>query len=167
MGWAFYEVSGGTDFTPRMASAITIDEIELVDPSPQVVPTQVVANEVAAAEDRQPDGLIFTRRIISNGTISETSDAVIAIRADEQRARNRLVFSLANTDPSDEIRRVRGEDINMRTGPGTQFVVVDILPYNTRVKLLDDSINGWVKLRSLDSGRVGWMHRRFLARPNS
>lgn len=56
-----------------------------------------------------------------------------------------------------DIRTVKGTLVNMRSGPGTDYDVVDQLSQSTRVEILTDSGNGWVELRPLDGGATGWI----------
>ncbi|MEM9578191.1 MAG: SH3 domain-containing protein [Pseudomonadota bacterium] len=56
-----------------------------------------------------------------------------------------------------DIRVVKGSLVNMRSGPGTEYDVVDQLSQSTRVEVLTDTGNGWVELRPLDGGPAGWM----------
>lgn len=63
--------------------------------------------------------------------------------------------SIANT-PND-IRSVTGSLVNMRSGPGTDYDVVDQLTQSTRVEVLSNSGTGWVELRPVDGGTTGWI----------
>ena len=105
----------------------------------------------------------MTRMVIADETVPGRGITNYTMSATDVPNDRKLVFSLSTAEPSPEIRRIRADNVNMRTGPGTEFVVVDNLAVDTRVKLLDGSVRGWVKLRSLDSGRVGWVKRRFLS----
>ena len=60
-------------------------------------------------------------------------------------------------EPQLDIRTVSGSLVNMRSGPGTEYDVVDQLPRNTRVEIISDAGNGWVELRPIDGGASGWM----------
>ena len=64
-------------------------------------------------------------------------------------------------DPSD-LRQVRGTRANMRGGPGTSYAVLSTLNRGDEVEVLKQSENGWVKLKVLDTGRIGWMSAKLL-----
>ncbi|MDX1786182.1 MAG: SH3 domain-containing protein [Roseovarius sp.] len=67
---------------------------------------------------------------------------------------------LAGTDDTSEpadIRSVTGTLVNMRDGPGTDYLQVDQLSQGTQVEVLETAANGWVHLRALDTGQSGWM----------
>ncbi|MGY9049063.1 hypothetical protein P775_05265 [Puniceibacterium antarcticum] len=56
-----------------------------------------------------------------------------------------------------DMRKVDGDRVNLRAGPGTGHAVLGSLVRGAPVEVLQDGGNGWVKLRAVDSGRVGWM----------
>ncbi|MDQ2091209.1 SH3 domain-containing protein [Marimonas arenosa] len=60
-------------------------------------------------------------------------------------------------EPSPDLRKVSASRVNLRQGPGTDYSVVTKLTRDTEVEVLSDDGDGWVKLRVLASGRVGWM----------
>jgi uncharacterized protein YgiM (DUF1202 family) len=65
-----------------------------------------------------------------------------------------------------DLRNVSASRVNMRQGPGTDFNVVAKLTLGTEVEVLRDQGDGWVKLRVVDSGRVGWMADHLLTAAN-
>ena len=62
-----------------------------------------------------------------------------------------------DTGPTSDIRTVKGTRVNLRSGPGTDYDVVDQLTQSTKVEILSDSGNGWVELRPVDGGPTGWI----------
>lgn len=56
-----------------------------------------------------------------------------------------------------DIRLVKGDLVNMRSGPGTDYDVVDQLTQSTEVEVLSSNGEGWVELRRLDSSETGWI----------
>lgn len=55
------------------------------------------------------------------------------------------------------LRRVTGTLVNVRGGPGTDYEVVGQLSEGASVEVLQDSGTGWIQMRPLDGGQVGWM----------
>lgn len=163
LGWAFYEVSGGPDFQPRLSAALAAVEEQ------RPIATSLTQDSPPSVADKTNSapletGLIVTRMIVADETVPGRGVTTYSMTNNTLPHGRKLTFSLpAVGESSPQIRRVLGSNVNMRTGPGTQFVVVDNLPLDSRVKLLDGSVRGWVKLRSLDSGRVGWIQRRFIS----
>ncbi|EPX76343.1 SH3 domain-containing protein [Salipiger mucosus] len=138
LGLAWYEMSGGADFQPAVS-----------DPQPAMA----AQADTRSAEEAQQAQLAAARR-----TTAPAPDAARTAAADSAPA----------VDPekaaalAPELRRVSGSRVNVRTGPGTRFSVVTQFVRNDRVEVLADPGEGWVKLRSEDTGRVGWMSDRFV-----
>ena len=62
----------------------------------------------------------------------------------------------ASTDTVD-IRVVKGDLVNMRSGPGTEYDVIDQLTQATEVEVLSSNGQGWVELRAVNGGSTGWI----------
>jgi hypothetical protein len=58
---------------------------------------------------------------------------------------------------SGDIRTVSGNSVNVRGGPGTEYDVVTQLTRGDSVEIINDTGDGWVQLRPLNGGPVGWM----------
>ncbi|WP_206019189.1 SH3 domain-containing protein [Roseovarius spongiae] len=56
-----------------------------------------------------------------------------------------------------DLRIVSGDLVNMRGGPGTDFARVTQLSEGTQVEVLDRDESGWLRLRVVGTGQVGWM----------
>ncbi|MEO1555213.1 MAG: SH3 domain-containing protein, partial [Pseudomonadota bacterium] len=54
-------------------------------------------------------------------------------------------------------RSVSGNSVNVRGGPGTNFSVVNRMVRGDKVEILQDPGQGWVQLRPVGGGPVGWM----------
>lgn len=52
--------------------------------------------------------------------------------------------------------------VNMRSGPSTDYRVLDQLLQGTTVDVLENGPDGWVRLRVVDTGIEGWMSGEFL-----
>lgn len=55
---------------------------------------------------------------------------------------------------------VKGQDVNMRSGPGTRYRVVGKAQYGEVMQTLERR-SGWAKVRSTD-GLTGWISRKLL-----
>ena len=62
----------------------------------------------------------------------------------------------ASTETVD-IRVVKGDLVNMRSGPGTEYDVIDQLTQATEVEVLSSNGQGWVELRAVNGGSTGWI----------
>ena len=56
-----------------------------------------------------------------------------------------------------DVREVSGSRVNLRNGPGTNFSVVDQLGRGDEVIVLQNTGDGWLKLKVPAPNRVGWM----------
>lgn len=56
-----------------------------------------------------------------------------------------------------DIRAVSGTLVNMRSGPSTDFDVIDQLTQGTEVEVLSSNGSGWVELRPVTGGPTGWI----------
>lgn len=60
-------------------------------------------------------------------------------------------------DADEDVRQVSGNRVNLRNGPGTQYNVLSKLTRGEQVAVLQDPGNGWLKLRVVETKRVGWL----------
>ena len=56
-----------------------------------------------------------------------------------------------------DIRTVSGNRVNVRGGPGTDFNIVGKLVRGDAVEIIEDNGNGWVLMRSVETGAQGWL----------
>ncbi len=52
---------------------------------------------------------------------------------------------------------IAASSANLRMGPGTNYPVLTTLSRGSKVRVLRRGEDGWLKLKSLDDGRIGWM----------
>ncbi|WP_417211648.1 SH3 domain-containing protein [Antarctobacter sp.] len=67
---------------------------------------------------------------------------------------------------SRDLRVVSASRVNLRDGPATSYDVVAKLDEGVEVEVLDDTGDGWVKLRVVDGDTLGWMSDDFLTASN-
>lgn len=65
-----------------------------------------------------------------------------------------------------DIRSVRASRINMRNGPGTRYSVLAKLSRGATVEILQEPGNGWVKVKVVEGGRIGWTSAKLLQKQN-
>jgi hypothetical protein len=114
---------------------------DAVTETPDAPPPQVPLEELAA------------NRTLSLASLDPASSATRS----NAFAGSSVVASSAQVGGPQDIRVVKGSLVNMRSGPGTDYDVVDQLTQSTEVEVLSDSGNGWVELRPLDRGTTGWI----------
>ncbi|WP_241434476.1 SH3 domain-containing protein [Sulfitobacter noctilucae] len=181
LGWAFYEMSGGSDFDAgaiREARLAAIEAEKPQKPAPAPAPV-IVADAPKVFVDTDPPQTGDVTRVALN--LTELESAVTADAQEQQAVPQNVatVTSSADTpaiipsliDPNDgvtsghsiptsaagDIRTVTGNRVNVRGGPGTDFGIVARLVRGDAVKILQDDGNGWVRLEPIDGGPGGWM----------
>ncbi|MBK0327718.1 SH3 domain-containing protein [Rhodobacteraceae bacterium F11138] len=56
-----------------------------------------------------------------------------------------------------DLREISGTRVNMRDGPGTIYPVLTRLSIGQQVEVLGDSGTGWLRLRTMPNGQLGWV----------
>ena len=188
MGWAFYEFSGGAEFEPQTPARLAkydADE-KTHDQAAQTTTAQKTAQAATTPPTTpQPEETVTASLDVSD------SQAVLASSTGNKPLRlapRPSLFSAPSPTPASELaivsvshetataipgvetsqvaqdlRTVRSARVNMRNGPGTQYSVLGKLKRGDKVHVLQEPGNGWVKLKALDGGRIGWMSASLLA----
>lgn len=179
MAFAFYQLSGGDDFVPiaeekralaerlqeekRLAEAAAKAKREealiAAKPKPAPLPDVPTTKVVLASASVEPLQTTDANAAL-NATIARAADATVATAQAESEVEPEVAR------PKD-IREVSAARVNMRTGPGRTFSVLTKLSNGEKVEILQDPGSGWVKLRVVDSGRVGWMANSLLTASNT
>lgn len=73
------------------------------------------------------------------------------------------ISSRSGAEPGEAGHVITVPRANLRVGPGTNFPVLDVLEQGNRVRVLRKGADGWVKLKGVDHGRIGWMAGYLLA----
>jgi len=154
LGWAFYEVSGGNSFEPAPPERLTRlqDDAEQERRDRPGNDEESVDISAALAAESAPMPEPEPISIVTAPAPTPAQERVALIPAPEELAK----LTVVEEDPAD-IREVRGNRVNMRSGPGTRYSVLETLTRNTRVEILREPGNGWAKLQVVETGRIGWM----------
>lgn len=162
LGWAFYEVSGGTDFVDQLSAEKAQQKAEAAK---QVTPPATIPPA--------PEDATVTRAIFDTGRAAAAKEPALAPRPLPTRPDPIPVAQTDNSAKTDapqtrqemqDIRQVAAASVNMRNGPSTRYNVILRLPRGTQVQILQEPGNGWVKLKVSETGRVGWMAAKLLTR---
>lgn len=192
LGWSFYELSDGADFTPeqRIAENNTPQETTPNQVVSQVISTTTPVAETMAFTPPNPIALPHTAtfapvtlaslptpetqnaafavdtekaRVVTQTQVETQNETAIAAQADQTEPQQAAtVVQPVNPVKPKDIREVRGTRVNMRGGPGTRYSVLAKLTKGMEVEVIGIPGDGWVKLRVLDTGRVGWMAERLV-----
>ena len=173
LGWTFYEMSGGADFEPQSwPEEVAVAEAEATVPTPEPVPSievtravtpvltsvSVVSPAVAQPQETIPAAEPVIVEASAVAAPSETSTPAVSAPASEDP----IVTPVVATVPSIDLRQVSGSWVNMRSGPGTGFDVLDTLPQGTEAEVIEVDASGWARIRVVESGQMGWMAERLL-----
>ncbi|ETX27504.1 hypothetical protein RISW2_13835 [Roseivivax isoporae LMG 25204] len=172
--WGYYELSGGNDFVPGAdptavvaeASEAPVEDAPGQDTEEVVaradtgaILTQVAApaaaGEATAAQGQDevaPEalGLVLTSRTPPAEDASGSAAAPDATPA-------AAVAPAEPAEPARDLRAISGNVVNMRAGPGTDYAIVTQLVRDDAIEVLRDTGDGWLKIRAVETNRVGWM----------
>ena len=180
LGWAFYEMSGGSDFQPasvRMAQAepavaSQMAPAEVASASKSATRQsdavkKVALNLTTREVQAQPASLVQPAVMRESDSAATSSDAMPAWGAPTTQvilpsliASNNTSAYMQNasaTTAQGDVRTVAGDMVNVRGGPGTRHGVVMQLSRGEAVEILTENGNGWVRMRPLSGGEEGWM----------
>ncbi|MEP2532129.1 SH3 domain-containing protein [Shimia sp.] len=173
LGWAFYELSDGSEFEPKARSlpetqpapvetiklashntpkSTGTEDAVLVASNAPVIPVPTVRRDLSqllGAPEPTP---------VTPASLSALSTPVPDPTATAPLAETKAVPAVLPKD----IRQVRGSRVNMRGGPGTGYGVLATLKRGQQVIVLREPGNGWAKLKVIDTGRIGWMSATLL-----
>ncbi|MFU8777453.1 MAG: SH3 domain-containing protein [Roseovarius sp.] len=187
LGWSFYELSGGADYRP---SANSIQARAVLD-NQRPVARPLRVNVIELAQDGTPRqeaevtrtitslhdlGLNMGEKVVLTLASAEggTKPAAISVSLPTVRLTapaappdtpemTQDAADMAETlAPAPDLRRVSGNAVNLRIGPGTGFGRVASLKRGTEVMVLRDPGEGWIKLQVVETGRIGWMAESLL-----
>lgn len=173
LAFAFYELSGGSEFQPASARIAAqtpeAEEIIVAAPAPKSVEApQTVTTTAITKIDSTPD---VTRVSLNLTNVTEAAEQAVATTTatiiDSAETPQIILPSLiATTDTTGtaaaaisdgDIRTVSGNRVNVRGGPSTNYGIVSKLTRGEAVRILEDNGDGWVRMQPLDGGEAGWM----------
>ncbi len=176
LGWVFFELSGGTSFVPETREAV-IAEAETTAPdtapTPQVTraaTTQLVSISLPvttapvadAPADIVDEGAIAEAVAVAD-TIPVPAPEVTPVALTETVAAPAAPVAPAPVAaPVLDIRQVAGSRVNMRSGPSTDYRVLDTLDGGTETEVILVNADGWAQIRVISTGAEGWMAERLL-----
>ena len=170
LAWAFYVMSGGSNFVPETQLALADEtqpdvtrargiDIAITRPAPALSAAneQPAPIEAARIPAQQPLAVkaAYTAPANAGSTV-----AVIGID-DATTIAAPAPAAVASPDLL-AIREVAARAVNMREGPDTSYAVIDTLPQGTQTEIIEADNTGWVRVRILNTGQIGWMAERLL-----
>lgn len=190
LGWAWYELSGGSSFVPgdnKLALIAPPSQIEASQPervaristkSVSALPSSVIIRK--AEPEPEPEVTMTTGLGTSSLTDVTALTAGLDNIMDEPESGAdpvKLIVTALQAEPqpqptvlsasSIDYRTVTGSTVNLRSGPGTSYGVVTRLYEGEEVEVMQDDGSGWVQLRAMaGNNEIGWMSGNFLTASN-
>ena len=188
LGWCFYTLSGGAEYQPREGSrqaealkARAAAEAQVAQKPVDLAPPAAVTatspltdraeGPALAAAPTTPAAPLPTHvspSPILQAGVADTglADLTLAKPANLPQLTAPIPASL-NIEPEPEqqprdLRRITGDSVNMRSGPGTGYGITSRVTRDTEVEVMETFENGWLRIRVLDSSRVGWVSSRLV-----
>ena len=173
LGWAFFELSGGQDFEPALATSVAEVNVPTDDVDP--IDRSFDREEVARAATNALRSIEFADDTKDVSHVNVSADTTLwKVSTDTETSaiiENMLedvVPVAAAAVPNDEnLYAVSVNRANMRNGPSTRNGVIAKLERGTAVQLLPSSSGSWVKLCVVETNRVGWISKKLLKKLTS
>lgn len=133
---------------------------DLARPAPP--PVRSLPEPSTPATDDGPGAAVPEAEILADaGTSAEPSDAGTAAPPADPEADPTPGADAGPASPEPDLRRITGDRVNFREGPGTGFPSQDLLALGTGVEVLEEE-GDWLRVRT-ESGAEGWVFARFVA----
>lgn len=168
LGWSFYEISGGSDYEPR-AGSLQAEAYTVFRP-PHVSQTETIAARTPAAEPVAevsrasvdltilPGVTTALPRLGAPADPAPATEKIVVLNAAAPVVLTNAAITAPLVSPlQKDIREISGSVVNLRMGPGTKHGIITKLRLGEVVEVLGDPGGGWLKLRVVETGRVGWM----------
>lgn len=171
LGIVFYEMSGGEEFEPELREPIEVAQTQL-----EPVETPVSQPEVTRADTASliqisapastapsiPAPAPAIAEPVSFGGPLPAGEVIITPAPAAPAQDTTVVVEQIAAAPINDIRSVAGDRVNMRSGPSTDYRVLDTLPRGTEAEILEVDAEGWARIRLMATGQEGWMAERLL-----
>ena len=166
--WRFSELSGGQDFEPAMATSAS--EVSTPTDDAEPIERSFDREEVACAATNALRSIEFDDHAEAAAHVNVVTDAALW-KVSEDTETSAIIENIledvvpvvAAAVPSDEnLYAVSVNRANMRNGRSTRKGVIAKLERGTAVQLLPSSSGSWVKLRVVETNRVGWISKKLL-----
>lgn len=169
LGWAFFELSGGSDYEPRSRAPMPDQRAEAARSDDNSAITRGQSDLGTLPDAKVTLAAATAKAVRAADQVGVAALGVPTVKAAPQTAKTQTVqiqttkatpvsFNAPSAaEPALDLRQISGNRVNLRLGPGTEFNKIGQLLRGTDVEILQDPGNGWVKLRVLETKRIGWM----------
>ena len=174
MGWGYWALSGGSDFTPeRRANTVATQDPTLQDATGQAEAAGDAAR--AAALAAAPQAATLTPAVPTPAAEAQTVAAPVFTSL-AQRRENLAAAAAAEAAAralappilrpaaaaGADLRVVDADRVNLRDGPGTDYVAIGQLTNGTIAEITEYGTGNWVRVKVQGTDQSGWMSARYL-----
>lgn len=163
LGLVFFEMSGGTDFEPQ-----SWDDVAAVEatadgaPAPQVTRGQT-ASLIAVSAPAIEETPLAPTLAVATTTVEVPAAPEAVVTPVAQAPAEKVIAEAPEAAPLTDLRYVLGDRVNMRSGPSTNYRVLDTVTRGTEAEVIEVDGFGWARIRITETGRIGWMAERLLS----
>ena len=168
LGWAFFELSGGQDFQPVLAAPVSevaapTDDADPIDRSfDREEVARAATNALRSIEFDDDTKDVSHVNVPARATLWKVSADTETSAIIENMLEDVVPVVAAAVTNAENLYAVAVNRANMRNGPSTRNGVIAKLERGTAVQLLPSSSGSWVKLRVVQTNRVGWISKKLL-----
>lgn len=167
LSWGFYELSGGSEFEPKVAQETPIRILAVYDvPEGSTQTIASVLEESGLSVAPLDDTIVELTPLAVATTVDNPAPntaTVASIQPEEVAAaiveQPEIVISQATQI---DVKVVDANNLNMRSGPSTNNGVITRLERDTEVEIIDQNAEGWANIKVLLTGEEGWVSARYL-----
>lgn len=188
LGWAFYVLSGGAAYEP-VENSIQVQGRKPArgaeaEPARSAAETRTIAQveammaglQKAEAETEKLSATLNAARRDGPGIIaaeaSRPKAELLALELPQRQAEDAAAVEAAvaaaigqaTADP-DQLRWVKENVVDLRSGPGLTFDKVAEITKGTEVAVLEDPGHGWLNVRIMDTYQTGWLAEWLVKKP--
>ena len=186
MGWSFYELSGGSDYAPVENSIQVQGLADRALPKPQqdepdtrrrtLAEVEAMMAELEQAEEETEDLVLTLVATDGLGIIeaeasrpkAELLQMELPERQEESDAAIEAAIAAAigeTTFEPSQLRWVKENIVELRSGPGLTFDKVLQVTKGTEVAVLEDPGHGWLNVQVIDTYQTGWLAEWLVTEP--
>ncbi|PWK60292.1 SH3 domain-containing protein [Roseicyclus mahoneyensis] len=128
-----------------------------------LVPIRAQTQDILLTQDGRT--LVISAVIEPSLTLDATHGVAMVStrRADRPET---VVASSSGGLPERDLVEITGNHVNLRAGPSTDTAVLGALVRGDRAELIAASGDGWVQIRAVSTGTIGYMADRFVSPVN-
>ncbi len=163
LAWAFWELSGGSDFAPVAPDAVPDQPAPVAaapapaEPAPEPIADPAPTETTAPAPQAAPETMAQPAQVFDDAAsaLTEVAPATLAPPAPAAQP-------APPPEPATNLRRVAASRANLRAGPGLGYNIVATLDRDAEVEVLEFA-SGWAHVIIVATGEDAWISERLIS----